>query len=536
MNPIRASRPVFLLPLLFLSAAFLWPVGVSETAQAADEAAGLGKLKLNIRRRIETKAGSGRNHAITEAVEWDAKKTAVVICDMWDKHWCAGATKRVGEMAPRMNEVVSQARKLGALVIHCPSDTLDFYKDTPARQLAQTAPVVETKRPLERWCRIDPAREGNLPIDDSDGGCDCSPSCKNYKAWSREIPVLKVEPGDAVTDSGEAYFLMRQRGIENVIVMGVHTNMCVLGRPFSIRQLVYQGLNVVLMRDMTDTMYNSRISPFVHHSTGTDLVIEHIEKNWCPTITSVDLVGGKEFRFSEDKRPQVAFLVAEDEYKTEESLPAFAAKYLGKEFRTSFIFGSETERNNLPGLDSGIENADVLFVSVRRRVLPKAQLDRIRKFVESGKPVVGIRTASHAFSLRADMPAIEGCEAWPTFDPDVLGGHYTGHHGASPSVAITVAKETAASAILSGVDLSQLSGFGSLYKVSPLADSARPVLLGQIPDQPVEPIAWTNTNKYGGRVFYTSLGHVDDFKQESFNRLLANALRWATAREDIAAK
>lgn len=532
-----AIRPVIPFLLVLLFAAFNLATEWGAPALAQDKAGTApGKISLNIRRRVETKPGSGRHHAISESVEWDAKKTAVVICDMWDKHWCAGATKRVGEMAPRMNEVVSQARKLGALIIHCPSDTLDFYKDTPARQLAQSAPVVETKRPLERWCRIDPDREGSLPIDDSDGGCDCSPQCKNYKAWSREIAVLKVEPGDAVTDSGEAYFLMRKRQIENVIVMGVHTNMCVLGRPFSIRQLVYQGLNVVLMRDMTDTMYNSRMSPFVHHCSGTDLVIEHIEKNWCPTVTSVDLIGGKEFRFSEDKRPEVAFLVAEDEYKTEESLPTFAAKYLGKEFRASFVFGSETERNILPGLDSRLDNADVLFVSVRRRVLPKVQLDHIRKFIEAGKPVVGIRTASHAFSLRADMPAIEGCEAWATFDPDVLGGHYTGHHGPSPSVAITVAKDVAATSILSGVDVSQLAGFGSLYKVSPLADSARPVLMGQIPDQAVEPIAWTNTNKYGGRVFYTSLGHIDDFKQESFNHLLVNALRWATAREGSAVK
>jgi type 1 glutamine amidotransferase len=97
-------------------------------------------------------------------------------------------------------------------------------------------------------------------------------------------------------------------------------------------------------------------------------------------------------------------------------------------------------------------------------------------------------------------------------------------------VAISVAKEASQNPILKGIDVSQLAGFGSLYKVSPLVDSAKPVLLGQIPDQSGEPIAWTNTNKYGGRVFYTSLGHIDDFKQESFNRLLVNALRWATAR------
>jgi nicotinamidase-related amidase/type 1 glutamine amidotransferase len=522
------NRFTVFLSLAPLLVALIYACSFAASSQAKDAPAASPastKFVLHARRQIETKPGSRRYHAITETVEWDPKATAIVICDMWDRHWCAGATKRVGEMAPRMNEVVARARRQGALIIHCPSDTLDFYKDTPARLLAQQAPVVETKRPLERWCKIDPDREGNLPIDDSDGGCDCSPQCKQGKAWSREIATIKVEPGDAVTDSGEAFFLMRNRGIQNVIVMGVHTNMCVLGRPFSIRQMVYQGQNVLLMRDMTDTMYNSRMAPFVHHCTGTDLVIEHIEKNWCPTITSVDFLGGKEFRFSEDQRPTVAFVVSEDEYKTESSLPEFAAKYLGKEFRARFVFGSESEKNDLPGLDA-LDGADVLFVSVRRRTLPAAQLERIRKFVESGKPVIGIRTASHAFSPKGGAPVPEGTAAWTTFDSDVLGGHYTGHHGESPPVAVSVAEGAGEHPLLKGVDLALLSGRSTLYQVSPLASSAKPLLIGTIPDQKPEPIAWTNTNKYGGRVFYTSLGHVDDFKQDSFTRLLLNALRW----------
>jgi nicotinamidase-related amidase/type 1 glutamine amidotransferase len=530
MSRQRVARPKLPATLLVACLPFVLNSGFADFSQAKDEAPPTAsKVTLHARKQVETKFGTGRYHSVTEPIEWDPKQTALVICDMWDKHWCAGATKRVGEMAPRMNEVVAKARAMGMLIIHCPSDTLEFYKDATQRKLAQSAPVLETKRPLERWCRIDPDREGMLPIDDSDGGCDCSPQCKNYKAWTREIATLKIEPGDAVTDSGEAYFLMRSRGIENVIVMGVHTNMCVLGRPFSIRQLVYQGQNVVLMRDMTDTMYNSRMSPFVNHCTGTDLVVGHIEKNWCPTITSVDFLGGREFRFSEDKRPTVAFVVGEDEYKTEQSLPAFAAKHLGKEFRTSFVFSSEANKHEFPGLDA-LDNADVLFVSVRRRVLPKAQLERIRKFIESGKPVVGIRTASHAFSLRADMPPVAGSDSWPTFDPDVLGGHYTGHHGEGLAVAVSRAENAAGNPILNGVDLSQLVGRGSLYKSAPLADSATPLLIGRIPQQAPEPIAWTNTNKYGGRVFYTSLGHLGDFEQESFNRLLVNAVRWATSR------
>jgi nicotinamidase-related amidase/type 1 glutamine amidotransferase len=504
----------------------------SQHVVAADgdaKSPGAAPLTLHLRKRIETKPGSGRYHAVTQTVAWEPKKTALVVCDMWNQHWCAGATRRVGEMAPRMNELIAAARAKGVLIIHCPSGTLDFYSGTPQRKLAQSAPPVNFKRPLENWCALNREKEGPLPIDDSDGGCETGPQPKEYKAWTRQIAAIDIKDGDAITDSAEAYYLMKKRGIENLLVMGVHTNMCVLGRPFSIRQMVYQGMNVVLVRDMTDTMYNPAKSPFVHHSTGTDLVVEHIEKYWCPTITSVDILGGKEFRFSEDKRPGVLFLVADDEYKTEQSLPEFAAKHLGKEFRTTFAFGSEVERNDIPGLET-LAEADVLVVSARRRALPKGQLDLVRKFIAAGKPVLGIRTASHAFSLRGDTPLPEGHDVWPTFDPEILGGHYTGHHGVGSKVAITLAPSAAAHPILEGVDIGQLVGHGSLYKVSPLTGSAKSLLIGTVPDHPAEPIAWTNTTPAGGKVFYTSLGHIDDFTQASFNRLLVNALRWATAK------
>jgi nicotinamidase-related amidase len=173
---------------------------------------------------------------------------------MWDRHWCKGATARVAEMAPRMNKVISALRDRGLFIIHCPSDTMKFYEGTPSRKLAQSAPKVTPKRPLQKWCGLDASREDPLPIDDSDEGCDDVPKCSSGSLWTRQIAAIEIGDGDAVTDSAEAYYLMRQRGITNVIVMGVHQNMCVLGRPFSIRQMVYQGQNVVLMRDMTDLM------------------------------------------------------------------------------------------------------------------------------------------------------------------------------------------------------------------------------------------------------------------------------------------
>ena len=261
-----------------------------------------GDDMLNLTARTRATNADGTVALAERELKWDPKKTAIAVCDMWDRHWCAGASRRVGEMAPRMNEVLVAARKQGVLIIHCPSDTMDFYKDTPQRKLAMQAPKVETKIPLLRWCHLDPKKEGSLPIDDSDGGCDCQPQCKTFRAWKQQHEALKIEEGDAITDSAEAFYLMQQRGIENLIVMGVHTNMCVLGRPFSIRQMVMQGKNVVLMRDMTDSLYNSRMAPKVDHFEGTDLMIAHIEKNWCPTITSAAIIGGKEFHFSEDTR------------------------------------------------------------------------------------------------------------------------------------------------------------------------------------------------------------------------------------------
>lgn len=266
--------------------------------------AAVAAADLEIAARSQVLDSDDRDHGYIEKVEtlhWNSAKTAIVVCDMWDKHWCDSATQRVAEMAPRMNEVLIAARNKGVLIIHCPSDTMDYYADTPQRLLAQAAPKVETAIPLQRWCYLTTDKEPALPIDDSDGGCDCDPPCKNYRAWSRQIADLEIHDGDTVTDSAEAFYLMKQRGIENVIVMGVHTNMCVLGRPFSIRQMIQQGQNVVLMRDMTDTMYNPKRSPYVSHFDGTRLVIQHIERHWCPTIESTAFTGKLAFRFEGDK-------------------------------------------------------------------------------------------------------------------------------------------------------------------------------------------------------------------------------------------
>jgi nicotinamidase-related amidase len=209
-----------------------------------------------------------------------ATQIAIIVCDMWDAHWSRGASERVDAMVPHMNEVLKAARAKGIRIIHAPSETMTFYADTPARRRVRTAPYIAPPTEGERSAPP-------LPIDDSDGGSDTGEST-SYKAWSRQHAGLEIDQAvDGISDNGqEIYNYLHQHEIRQVLIMGVHTNMCILNRSFGIKQLVKWGVNVALVRDLTDTMYNPARSPYVEHDVGTQLVVSYIEKFWCPTVTS----------------------------------------------------------------------------------------------------------------------------------------------------------------------------------------------------------------------------------------------------------
>jgi sugar lactone lactonase YvrE/type 1 glutamine amidotransferase len=270
-------------------------------------------------------------------------------------------------------------------------------------------------------------------------------------------------------------------------------------------------------------MYNPQRWPYCSHFTGTDLIVSHIERYVCPTISSDQLLGGSPFRFANDTRPHLVMLIAEDEYRTQESLPAFAAASLGRDFRVTVLHGSASIRNDIPGIEV-IADADVLLVSVRRRVLPPEQLKHVREHVAAGKPVIGIRTASHAFSLRKKEPP-EGHVDWPEFDADVFGGNYHNHHGnkLKSTVRITAIDHP----ITNGLTPEVIPQGWSLYQTSPLAEGTEVLTVGTIEGLPSEPVSWTFQRRDGGRSFYSSMGNVDDFRNPRFTTLLYRGICWA---------
>jgi nicotinamidase-related amidase len=242
--------------------------------------------RLSFRSRIELFKGSGTWEPVTVGRDFDPAKTALVLCDMWDRHWCSGAEERVGVLARKMEPVIQLARKRGVLIIHSPSETMPYYSQTAARINMMKIAAFQPPEPL-------PLTDPALPIDDSDGGCDVANNKlpPNTRVWTRENPAISISNEDLISDSGrEIYSALKSHGVDTLLFAGVHTNMCILNRTFGIRQMTRWGVHCVLIRDLTDAMYNPARSPHVSHGRGTELVIEHIEQYWAPTVTSGDLM------------------------------------------------------------------------------------------------------------------------------------------------------------------------------------------------------------------------------------------------------
>jgi type 1 glutamine amidotransferase len=216
----------------------------------------------------------------------------------------------------------------------------------------------------------------------------------------------------------------------------------------------------------------------------------------------------------EKKKPlRVCFISGSAEYDSDKTLPILQ-KYLESKHDVVCTRAFATSMKDLPGLEH-LDACDVAVLFTRRLELKGDQLERIKKYCTAGKPLVGIRTASH------------GIQTWLELDKEVFGGNYTGHYKEGPLCDVNLTENKKERPILDGVK--PFKSKGSLYRNTGLAKDVDVLLTGSIPDH-TEPIAWTRMVK-GGRIFYTSLGHQKDFEEESFLRLMTNAIVWAAGKK-----
>jgi type 1 glutamine amidotransferase len=201
------------------------------------------------------------------------------------------------------------------------------------------------------------------------------------------------------------------------------------------------------------------------------------------------------------------------EYESNKTMPILQTRLEKKGAVCSRAFIEGKDETRLPGLEK-LEETDVMVLFTRRLKLTGEELDLFKKYCLSGKPIVGIRTASHAM------------QNWLDLDREVFGGDYTGHYGTAMTTTVKLVERERKHPILAGV--SPFVSDGSLYKNAKVADDCK-VLLTGTNLQATMPVAWTRTYK-GGRVFYTSLGHQRDFENEYFLRMLENAVAWTAKK------
>lgn len=264
---------------------------------------------------------------------------------------------------------------------------------------------------------------------------------------------------------------------------------------------------------------------------------------------------------------QVVLISGDEEYRSEEALPLLAkilTTHHGFDCKVLFAIDRETGEinpnvnDNIPGLEA-LKTANLMIIATRFRNLPQDQMQHVVDYVESGRPVIGMRTATHAFNISKDAPFAkyswnnkENTTYLEGFGRQVLGETWINHHGhhGSESTRGLIVKGQESNPILKGIKDGDVWGPTDVYGVRlPMPESCKPLLLGQVvkgmksSDPPVEgtknepmmPVAWTNSYVSGSgktaRVFATTMGSATDLESEGVRRLLVNAVYWAVGLE-----
>ncbi len=260
------------------------------------------------------------------------------------------------------------------------------------------------------------------------------------------------------------------------------------------------------------------------------------------------------------KGRHVVFVVGDQEYRSEESMPAFARMLAARHgFKCTVLLPVNPQTgefdasiiDNIPGLEA-LRKADLVVLFARWLELPDAQMKEIVDYTNSGRPIVALRTATHPFNYRKrkDSPyakySYRGTEFQGGYGRQVLGETWVGHHGAhqKESTRGLPAPGMENHPILAGVK--DIWGPSDVYTITTLTGDSKPLVMGQVlagmepasppnPDKKMMPVAWIKS--YQGesgktaRIFTTTMGHAGDFKNEGFRRLVVNACYWALGLE-----
>lgn len=229
-----------------------------------------------------------------------------------------------------------------------------------------------------------------------------------------------------------------------------------------------------------------------------------------------------------DPKPRIVFLVSKDplNYEAHRTIPKYAESLQNSgRFKVRVLEAKgDRKQAHIPNINA-IKKADLLVVFCRRLALKPVQMQILKNHVRKGKPVVGLRTANHGFSIREDVPM--GYVDWWDFVPDVLGAENRGYEPEELGTNIDVVEENKDHIILQGISIDGWRSNGQVYKVAPLVDQRAVVLLTGSTENVTEPFAWIRETQYGGKVFYTALGYPDDFDEPRFISLITNGILWA---------
>lgn len=232
----------------------------------------------------------------------------------------------------------------------------------------------------------------------------------------------------------------------------------------------------------------------------------------------------------------IVIMVVEDpnNYEAPRTMRDFAEKQLRPlGHHVTIIDGDKPQPHHFAGLVEALKDADLLVLFSRRRFPPKDQMDAIRAHLAAGKPLLGIRTANHAFIPKPKEVVDPSLVSWAEFTDEVLGAPNTGYETKGLPYTVSIAPGAETSPLLAGVNPANILGAQSLYKVLPLAADVTPLLIGtaKTNTSPPMPVAWTR--HYGpkkARVFYTSLGAPEDMEIADVRTLLINGVAWTLAR------